>query len=68
MTMQDYKNPDEIKLPISVGQLVYLFDDLDDNHRMAIIRSLIWTSEDMHLFHEKVCKELSSNKFKESLD
>lgn len=45
-----------------------LFEDLNDKQRMELIKSLIWTSPDMHLFHYKAVQTLSSTKFTETLD
>ena len=58
---------DEEKVPIIVGDVSYLFTELNDVVRMELIKSLIWTANDMHLFYEKV-KKLIASRFEETLD
>lgn len=55
-------------IPITLEDMRSLWANLDDEYRMEIIKSVIWTACDMHEFHEKVCKEIACEKFKDTLD
>jgi hypothetical protein len=65
-TQEDKHNNTIIKFRLETFR--FLFEDLSDNQRMELIKSLIWTAPDMHLMFSKVQKELNSNKFQVTLD
>jgi len=45
-----------------------LFEDLTDNQRMELIKSLIWTSPSMYKLHQRVVDEVCCGSFKNTLD
>lgn len=57
-----------LKIPITLEDMRGLWANLDDKCRMEIIKSVIWTADDMYGFHGKVCKEIACEQFKDTLD
>ena len=45
-----------------------LFTDLDDNQRLELIKSLIWTSIDAHAMHKRVVNAILNPSFEKTLD
>jgi len=58
----------EEEVPMTIEDIRSLFIELTDDQRMELIKSIIWTSEDMFKFHKKVEKMVRSNEFQETLD
>ena len=59
------KDEDIIMTIEDVGSL---FSEATDDQRMELIKSIIWTSEDMFKFHKKADEMIRSNEFQETLD
>ena len=59
---------DEEEVPMTIEDIKSLFVELTEDQRMELIKSIIWTSEDMFSFHKKVDKMVRSNEFQETLD
>lgn len=53
---------------LTLDEVRFLWADLPDNKRMEVLKSVIWTAPDMHSFHEKVVKVVTSPRFKYTLD
>lgn len=58
----------EIIFKIRLYDLESLWADVSEKQRIAIIKSVIYTSPNAQVFHGKVIKELYSDKFMETLD
>lgn len=56
------------KVPMTIEDIRSLFCELNDEQRLELIKSIIWTSTDMFAFHKKVDKMVRSNSFQETLD
>ncbi len=56
------------RMVYSLDTVRSLWADLPDRQRMEVLKSVIWTAPDMHTFHAKAVRVLSSNQFKETLD
>lgn len=58
----------EIIFKVRLYDLESLWADVSEKQRIAIIKSVIYTSPNTQVFHGKVIKELYSDKFMEMLD
>jgi len=56
------------KITITLEDMRSLWHEANDNQRLEMIKSIIWTAPDMHTFYQKVLKELDPKKFEETLD
>jgi len=67
-TIIDDAVANEEEVPMTIGDISSLFVELTDDQRLELIKSIIWTSEDMFKFHKKAEKMIRSNDFQETLD
>ena len=58
----------DTKISVMLGDMRVLWYDVNDNTRLEILKSLIWTAPDNHKFYEKALKMLKSDKFQNTLD
>lgn len=56
------------KVPLRLDAVRSIWSDVNDNVRMEILKSVIWTAPDNHGFYEKAMKVLNSDRFRETLD
>ena len=56
------------KLTFELETFMMLFTDLDDNQRLELIKSLIWTSIDAHAMHKRVVNAILNPSFEKTLD
>jgi hypothetical protein len=55
------------EVPMTIDDIRSLFTELTDEQRLELIKSIIWTSPDMHSFYKKVYKTINSANFKGTL-
>jgi hypothetical protein len=56
------------KIPLTLESFMYVFDDVPNNVRLEIIKSLIWTSNNMEEMWQMVCDKIANEKFERTLD
>lgn len=55
-------------ITLRLEDLRSIWSDLEDEDRLEIIKSIIWTAPDNHDFYNQVIDEVTSEQFKETLD
>ncbi len=56
------------KLTMTIENFRSIFEEWNDNQRMEVIKSLIWTAQDAQGFAQKVAKVIDSDKFQGEID
>lgn len=55
-----------IKMRLETFRL--LFEELNDNQRVELIKSLIWTAPSQHAMYDRVRKLINSGEFQSTID
>lgn len=56
------------RLTVTLENFRSIFEEWNDNQRMEVIKSLIWTAQDAQGFAQKVAKIIGSDKFQGEID